>query len=259
MAPAIVALEQVSVRRAGRSLLRDIDWQVREGEHWAILGPNGAGKTTLLRIASAQIHPSRGAATVLGGRFGRVSLPELRTRIGVVEPGLARSFYPEQRVLDVVLSGVTGTIFALVDDDRARQALQAVGLGGFAGRLFSTCSEGERARAMLARALIADAPLLVLDEPAAGLDLPGRELMLEALTRVAAERPGLTTLTATHHLEELPASTTHALLLRGGAVVAAGPLEQALREETLAACFGLPLTIERSDGGRLFVRAAARY
>jgi iron complex transport system ATP-binding protein len=252
----VVSFEGVTVRRQGRAVLDGVDWRVREGEHWAILGPNGAGKTTLLRIASAQIHPSRGAATVLGGRFGRVSLPELRTRIGVVEPGLARRFYPEQRVLDVVLSGVTGTIFALVDDDRARQALAAVGLDGFAERLFATCSEGERARTMLARALIADAPLLVLDEPAAGLDLPGRELMLDALARVAAERPGLTTLTATHHLEELPASTTHALLLREGAVVAAGPLEEAVRDETLVACFGLPLTVERTDGGRLFVRTS---
>jgi iron complex transport system ATP-binding protein len=246
------------VRRGGRTILGPLDWTVARGERWGVAGPNGAGKTTLLRIASAQLRPSAGAATVLGGRFGRTSLAALRTRIGLVEPALGRRFYPQQRAIDVVLTGAEGTILptdvASETVERARALLEAVGVGAFATRLFADCSEGERARILLARALLADAELLVLDEPAAGLDLPGRELLLAALDRVLAERPGLTTVTVTHHLEELPAGTTHALLLRDGRAVAQGPVGDALTDETLSACFGLPLHLERR-GGRLAVTA----
>jgi iron complex transport system ATP-binding protein len=245
----VVHFDAVTVRRSGRAILDAVDWVVRAGEHWAVLGPNGAGKTTLLRIASAEIHPSRGAATVLGGRFGRVSLPELRTRIGVVEPLLARSFYPEQTVFDVVLSGATGTVFPLGGDaQRARELLALVGLAGLEERPFAICSEGERTRAMLARALMADAPLLVLDEPAAGLDLGGRALLLDAFDRLVHDHPDLASITVMHHLEELPAATTHALLLREGRVVAAGALEEAITGASLTAAFGLPLRVERLDG-----------
>jgi iron complex transport system ATP-binding protein len=243
-----------------KEILDSIDWTVEIGQHWGIVGPNGAGKTTLLRIASAQMRPSAGAAWTLGGRLGRVPLHELRRRIGLVEPGLARRFYPEQRVIDVVLSGLAGSIL-LADDlpggagRTARAALARVGAEQLATREFATCSEGERARIMLARGLMTDAPLLALDEPAAGLDLGGRELLLEAFERVLAERPRLTTLTVTHHLEELPASTSHALLLREGRVVASGPLADALTEATLSECFGLELRFERIDD-RLFVHTA---
>jgi iron complex transport system ATP-binding protein len=250
----VVRFEGVTVRRSGRTIVDAVDWSVRAGEHWAVLGPNGAGKTTLLRIASAEIHPSRGAATVLGGRFGRVSLPELRTRIGVAEPLLARSFYPDQTTLDVVLSGATGTVFTLAGDaQRARGLLELVGLGGLEDRAFATCSEGERARAMLARALMADAPLLVLDEPAAGLDLGGRALLLDAFDRLVRDHPELASITVMHHLEELPAATTHALLLRDGRIVALGPVAAAITGETLTAAFGLPLAVERVNG-RLYAR-----
>jgi iron complex transport system ATP-binding protein len=247
------------VRRGGRTILGPLDWTVARGERWGVAGPNGAGKTTLLRLASAQLRPSAGAATVLGGRFGRTRLAVLRTRIGLLEPALGRRFYPQQRAIDVVLTGAEGTILptdvAADTVERAQALLEAVGVGGFATRLFAECSEGERARILLARALLADAELLVLDEPAAGLDLPGRELLLAALDRVLAERPGLTTVTVTHHLEELPAATTHALLLRDGRAVAAGAVDEALSDETLSACFGLPLHLERR-GGRLAVTAA---
>jgi iron complex transport system ATP-binding protein len=243
----VVRFEGVTVRRSGRTIVDAVDWTVHAGEHWAVLGPNGAGKTTLLRIASAEIHPSRGAAAVLGGRFGRVSLPELRMRIGVVEPLLARSFYPEQTTLDVVLSGATGTVFTLAGDaERARELLARVGLGGLEERAFATCSEGERARAMLARALMADAPLLVLDEPAAGLDLGGRALLLD--------RPELASITVMHHLEELSAATTHALLLREGRVVARGRLTEAITDTSLSAAFGVRLAVERVNG-RLYARS----
>jgi iron complex transport system ATP-binding protein len=245
----VVRFESVTVRRSGRAILDAVDWVVRAGEHWAVLGPNGAGKTTLLRIASAEIHPSRGAATVLGGRFGRVSLPELRARIGVVEPLLARRFYPEQTALDVVLTGATGTVFPLGGDaPRARELLALVGLAELEERAFAICSEGERARVMLARALMADAPLLVLDEPAAGLDLGGRALLLDAFDRLVRDHPELASITVMHHLEELPAATTHALLLREGRAVAAGPLDEAIKDETLSAAFGLALRVQRANG-----------
>jgi iron complex transport system ATP-binding protein len=258
-----VALEGVSLWRTlqgeRRLLLEDVDWTARAGEHWGIVGANGAGKTSLLRIASAQLRPSEGLASVLGQRLGRVPMQVLRARIGLVEPALGRRFYPGQRALDVVCSGLSGSILlpqALAADElaRARQALAAAGVGSLAGRFFASCSEGERARIMLARALVADAPLLALDEPASGLDLAGRELLLAAFERMVGERPGLTTLTVTHHIEELPPRTSHALLLRAGRVLAAGPLEETLNEESLSACFGLPLRLERV-GGRLFPHA----
>jgi iron complex transport system ATP-binding protein len=196
---------------------------------------------------------------VLGGRLGKVPLHELRRKVGLVEPALGRRFYPEQRAIDVVLSGLSGSIL-LVDElpagaaARATAMLEAVGAESLATRLFQSCSEGERARIMLARGLISDSPLLALDEPTAGLDLGGRELLLQAFDRAVVERPGLTTLTVTHHIEELPAAISHALLLRGGKVVAAGPVEETLTGETLTECFGLPLRPERLDG-RVFVSA----
>jgi len=253
-----VRFEEVTVRRAGRTILDAVHWTAARGEHWALLGPNGAGKTTALRIASAQMRPSRGRASVLGGRLGGVSMPELRRRIGVVEPALGRRFYPVQTAREVVASGFAGTILPEEDADLARAdaLLAGVGAGALAERQFASCSEGERARILLARALAADAELLVLDEPAAGLDVPGRELLLRAFDDAVASRDGLTTISATHHLEELSPRTTHALLLRDGAVVAAGPLRETLSDAALTACFGLPLTIAEA-GGRFFVRARA--
>jgi iron complex transport system ATP-binding protein len=259
-----VRFEQVGLWRTSQGvrkvILSGLDWAAEGGEHWGIVGPNGAGKTTLLRVASAQVRPSEGAAWVLGGRLGRVPLYELRRRIGLVEPAFGRRFYPEQLAIEVVLTGLTGSILLageLPEDavPRAERLLEQVGAGPLGRRLFASLSEGERARVMLARALIADAPLLALDEPAAGLDLGGRELLLEAFERAVAGRPALTTLTVTHHIEELPPSTTHALLLREGRIVAVGPIGETLTNETLTECFGLPLGLERV-GGRLFVHTA---
>jgi len=245
-----------------KTILGGLDWEAGAGEHWGIVGPNGAGKTTLLRIASAQLRPSEGAAWVLEGRLGKVPLYELRRRVGLVEPALGRRFYPEQRAVDVVLSGFSGSILLAEElpRDAVEQAtamLDAVGAGSLATRLFASCSEGERARIMLARGLVAEFPLLALDEPAAGLDLEGRELLLAAFERAVANRPGLTSLTVTHHIEELPAAISHALLLRDGRIVAAGPIGEALTGETLSECFGLPLRLERLDG-RVFVSAVRR-
>jgi iron complex transport system ATP-binding protein len=260
----LIALEGVTVWRSSggvrRAIVDDVTWQVHAGEHWAIVGPNGAGKTTLLRIAGAQMRPSAGTVSVLGGLFGDVQLPELRRRIGMIEPGLGRRFYPEQRLIDVVLTGVGGTI--LLPDEplesdvaQAFALLASVGLGELANRTFVSCSEGERARALLARGLMADAPLILFDEPAAGLDLAGRELLLRTIAAVVAERRQLGTVTVTHHIEELPPTTTHALLLRDGGVVAQGAVADVLQDAPLGACFGLPLRVEEF-AGRRFVRAA---
>jgi iron complex transport system ATP-binding protein len=264
-APDVVRLEHASVHRRGpdgerRFILHDVTWSVGEGEHWAVLGPNGAGKTTLLRIASAQMHPSTGAAALLGGTLGRIRIPQLRHRIGVVDLQVSARFFPGLRAIDVVLTGVTGTSALLQEHvtperiDTANELLRLTDVDRHADRPFSSLSQGERARVMLARALVADAALLVLDEAGAGLDLPGRELLIASLERIALERPRLASIVATHHVEELPSSTTHALLLRDGDVVTAGPIEETLDDGSMSECFGLPLSVERRSG-RLSARA----
>lgn len=258
-----VVLERVSVwKHVGgeqRFLLREIDWTVGQGEQWGVIGPNGAGKTTLLRIASAQNRPSSGSATILGGRLGRTPMQALRERIGLVDASLGRRFYPEQRVIDVALTGLGGTILVTeeigaAEIERARSLLDVFGVGPLAERTFASCSEGERARVLLARALVAEPELLVLDEPASGLDLGARELLLASVEEIARTQSQLTTLTVTHHFEELPSSTTHLLLLRAGEVVAAGPIRDTATDENLSACFGTPLHVEHA-GGRVLVQS----
>jgi iron complex transport system ATP-binding protein len=260
---SVVRLDHVSVFRRGadgerRNIVDDVSWSVGEGEHWALLGPNGAGKTTLLRLASAQMHPTSGTVELLGS--GRVRVPQLRHRIGVVDGSVTARFFPRLRVVDVVLTGATGTSSLLeehVTAERTAQAhelLELVQVEQHAERLFSGLSQGERARVMLARALMTDAALLALDEAGAGLDLPGRELFISSIGRVARERPSLATLVATHHVEELSPITSHALLLRDGAVVASGPIGETVIDATMTECFGLPLQVEHRDG-RIFARA----
>ena len=254
----ILSFSDVSVwrRRNGsrRELLRGIDWIVARGEHWSILGPNGAGKTTLLRIAAARAHPSSGSVRVLGRPLGRFPVARLHEQIGFVEPGVARRLDRRATAREVVLTGATGTLALLHDrigDDDTRDAdelLELLGVAHVAQQAFADCSEGERARLLLARALTAGPPLLLLDEPTAGLDLAGRELVLDSLTKLAAARPALTTVTVTHHVEELPPTATHALLLRDGEAVAAGPVDDVLAGDPLSACFGVAVHVERRDG-----------
>ncbi|HEY7538154.1 MAG TPA: ATP-binding cassette domain-containing protein [Gaiellaceae bacterium] len=233
--------------RGRADLLRDVDWVVNGGERWVVVGPNGAGKTTLIRVVSAQLRPSSGVARVLGRQLGRFPLAELRRRIGDVDPLLSRRFYPDQTALDVVKTGAAGTVLNVeaADEGRARELLALVGVDGLAERHFVSCSEGERARILLARALAAEAALLVLDEPTAGLDLPGRLMLEHALGEALAARPELTTITVTHELGSLPPETTHVLMLRAGAVAAAGPREETLSAENVAGCFDLPLSVAR--------------
>ncbi|ADB49995.1 ABC transporter ATP-binding protein [Conexibacter woesei] len=247
-----------------RHLLRDVDWTVRPGEHWALLGANGAGKTTLMNIAGAVAHPSDGTVDVLGQRLGRVDLRELRERIGLVEARTGRAFRGRMTAADVVLTGATGSIalqrHRLDSDDCARAAalLARFGCAALADRPYDACSQGERQRVLLARALMRRPSLLLLDEPATGLDLPGREALLAAVATIAEQEPETATVTVTHHVEELPSSTTHALLLRDGVAIAAGPAHETIRGDLLSACFGTPVRVDRV-GGRWLARAEAAW
>ena len=251
--------------RARQPILTGVTWSVDAGEQWAVLGPNGAGKTTLMDVAAATRHPSRGTVRILGETVGRVDLRTLRERIGHVDVKTEDAFASRRTALEVALTGVTGTIQLLPerigpgDRERAAELLDGFGCGAVARHAFATCSQGERRRVLLARALMCRPPLLLLDEPADGLDLPGREALLAALASLAGEHPAPAVVTVTHHLEELPASTTHALLLRSGRVVAAGPAAEVLSDGPLSACFGAAVTVRRGCDGRWSGRAAADW
>jgi iron complex transport system ATP-binding protein len=251
--PAIL-MQGVRIRRGGSWLLEGIDWRVEPGEQWALLGPNGAGKSTLLTLAAATDHPTAGTVELLGERMGRTDVRRLRERIGVVEARLDRKLDESYDVATIVLTGATGTRIPLWErydeqvKTRAAELLELFGCSDLAERPLGICSQGERQRILLARALMSSPRLLLLDEPAAALDLPAREALVAALEALAASDPELTTILATHHLEELPRSTTHALLLRGGELVASGPVEKTLTSETLSRCFAIPIEIAQRDG-----------
>jgi iron complex transport system ATP-binding protein len=258
---AVLSLSGVAVVRDGATLLADVDWTVREGERWVVLGPNGAGKTTLMQVASAALFPSRGRVELLGEVFGAVDLSELRVRVGISSAALADRIPGHERALDVVVTAAHGVLGrwqeAYDDSDTARAAdlLARVGLRAFADRRFGTLSEGERKRVMLARALMTDPELLLLDEPAAGLDLGAREALLRLLSRLAEDPGSPPTVLVTHHPEEVPVGTTHALLLSRGRTIAAGPIGEVLTGPLLTRAFGLPLVVESREG-RFSARAA---
>ncbi|MFI5531993.1 ABC transporter ATP-binding protein [Kitasatospora sp. NPDC051853] len=259
--PAVLSLAGVSLHRptSGQEVVLDrVDWTVRTGQHWALLGANGAGKTTLLKIVGAVTFPTSGSVEVLGERFGRVDLRQLRARIGLVSA--AQAVPADATAHTVVLTGATGTVqpvWRAYDDDtreRAHRLLAELGLDELAGRRFGDCSSGQRARVLISRALMADPSLLLLDEPFNALDLPSREDLIDALHLLADRQPGLTTITVTHHLEELPPNTTHALLLRDGRVLASGPVAVTLTAGNLSACFGRPVQVTH-DEGRWYARS----
>jgi iron complex transport system ATP-binding protein len=242
----VAELDGVAVVRRGRRLLADVDLSIRRGEHWAVAGPNGAGKSLLLQVVAAQLRASSGTVTLLGETLGRVAVERLRARIGLVAASTGRRFYPQQTSLEVVVTGVAGTILLLGEPSeatvaQAREALRLVDAESLAGQPFRQCSDGERARVLLARALLADCELLVLDEPTSGLDLVGRERFRAALAEAIERRPELTTVTVMHAFDEFPERTSHLLLLRAGRVVAAGLIEETFRAEPLSACFGVAL------------------
>ena len=243
----VLRFRGATVVRGGRAILEGIDWTVREDERWVVLGPNGAGKTTLLQLAGALIHPTSGEVHVLGERLGAVDVFDLRPRIGLTSAALAERIPSDERVGDVVLTAawaVTGRWherYDRTDTDRAGAVLEMVGASGLADRVFGTLSEGERKRVQIARALMTDPELLLLDEPAAGLDLGAREDLVTRLAAIAADHWAPAQVLVTHHVEEIPAGFTHVLMLREGSVVAAGPIGEVLTGRTLSAAFGTRL------------------
>lgn len=246
----------------GPRILNGINWTVQRGEHWALLGANGSGKTTLLALAATKRFPSQGTVSVLGARLGQSDLWELRQRIGVIDP--SQTIYEWYTVEEIVMTGATNTVagqpgrFGDPERQRAEDLLHLLGCTHLKGREITTCSQGERQRVRIARALMANPPLLLLDEPATGLDLLAREALLAALASLVESQGDLATVLVSHHLEEIPTSTTHALLLRDGRVVAAGPAVDTLTTENVTAAFGLPVKVGY-DAGRWSARASATW
>ena len=256
----VLEMAGVTVRRGDALLLDAVDWSVEDGERWVVLGPNGAGKTTLLQVAAGRMHPTTGVAGILGEVLGTVDVFELRPRIGLSSAALAERLPAGERVADVVVTASYGIVgrwrerYDQLDHDRAAELLEAVGVRHLSDRVYGTLSEGERKRVQIARALMTDPELMLLDEPAAGLDLGGREDLVRRLGELAADEAAPALVLVTHHVEEIPPSFTHLLLLREGRVVAAGPLRETLTGDNLAETFGMPLTVER-HGDRWTARA----
>lgn len=265
----LVRFDNVTVVRGGTRILDHLTWTVREGERWVVLGPNGAGKSTLLEVAGARLAPMRGIVDLLGervrasGREDDAELAELRSRIGLVGPSAHEQFEPDATALDVVRIagyGVTkrrAEVFDEMDDERALDVLDVFDARALAGRAYGSLSEGERKRVQLARAVMTDPELLLLDEPATGLDLGAREELVGLLADVAADRAAPVTVLITHHVEDVPVGFTHALLLRGGRSLAAGQIDEMLTDDAVSDCFGVRVTIDRRDGrfaARIFRR-----
>ncbi|MGK5550080.1 ABC transporter ATP-binding protein [Actinomadura kijaniata] len=252
-AEVVLNADKIDLVRERRTLLDRVSLTVLAGEHWALIGPNGAGKSTLLGVLGAYTHPTRGTAEILGHRLGRVNVHDLRALIGQVNP--RHPLESARTVREIVLTGATGTIELVPrwtpSADELRRADELIALMGLTARAearWPHLSQGERGRALIARALMPDPRLLLLDEPATGLDLAARERLLAALDELRDSRPGLTSVLVTHHLEELPTSTSHALLLREGRVLAAGPADEVITTELVSACFDHPVTIARANG-----------
>src|SRR6201981_1620477 len=250
MSDEVLRLRGVEVRRDAAVLLRNVDWTAHENERWILIGPNGAGKTTLLQVAATAVFPTQGTVEVLGERLGEVDLFELRPRIGLTSAAVAEQVPPNEKVIDLVLTAAYAILgrwkedYDSADVTRAVELLDALGCAHLIRRRFTTLSEGERKRVQIARALMPDPELLLLDEPAAGLDLGDREDLLRRISLLARDPLAPTTVMVTHHVEEVPAGFTHALLMRRGSVLASGRLDRVFTEENLSKCFGVPLAIE---------------
>jgi iron complex transport system ATP-binding protein len=258
----VLELRDVTYRRDGKEIIRGVTFTVNRGERWAMLGPNGAGKSTILGFCGAVTHPSSGTVHVLGSQLGRVELQALRRMIGHVNP--RHPLRSPLTVRDIVLTGLTGSIETSLrwqptaaESQRADALISSLGLGAKAGQRWPVLSQGERGRVLIARALICEPRLLLLDEPSTGLDIAAREQLLEAIDQLTQTHPDVATVLVTHHLEELPSSTTHALLLADGRVVAAGPARAAVSTENVSAAFDHPIDVQFHDG-RWLARAARR-
>jgi iron complex transport system ATP-binding protein len=255
----VLRLSGVTLRHDGEVVLRRVDWEVAGGQRWVVVGPNGAGKTTVLRIAALYQHPTSGSVEVLGQTLGRCDVRSLRRRIALSSPALADRLAAPISALEVVMTGRDAAlapwwhIYGEADWDRAERLLDRFGCRHLADHPFATLSAGERQRVLLARTLVGDPGLVLLDEPTAGLDIAGREQLVGDLANLAHDPAAPPVVLVTHHLEEVPPGFTHALVLRSGAVVARGPLADTLRDAVLSEAFGIALSVEE-DGGRFTAR-----
>ena len=246
----VISLKGVSVQRDTKVILRDFSWEVNDGQRWVIMGPNGAGKTTLMQICSGYLHPTSGTATILDTEIGNTDVRELRTRIGISSAAVSSLMPPGESVLNTVLTAAHGVVgrwrerYDDIDIARAHSMLRAWGLEGMASRTIGTLSEGERKRVQIARALMADPELLLLDEPAAGLDVAGREDLIARLARLAADPQAPVMVLITHHVEEIPPNFTDALLISHGQVCAIGPVHDVIATAPMSQAFGAPLMVE---------------
>ena len=254
--PGVLELTNVSFVRDGRTILAPMTWKVAPGQRWLVLGANGSGKTSLLRIASMYEHPSTGTVTVLGERLGRTDVRRLRRRIGYLSAALAAQIRPELRCLDIVMTAKFAALepwwhrYTEQDETEATRCLDRMGVAAFAQRPLSTLSSGEQQRVLLARTLMNQPGVILLDEPSARLDLGGREQLVQALSELTLDPIAAPLVLVTHHLDEVPPGMTHVLMLRAGRIVACGPIGKHLRADTLSQCFGIDLRLERRADGR---------
>ncbi|MCB0955518.1 MAG: ABC transporter ATP-binding protein [Ilumatobacter sp.] len=253
---AVLRLHQVSFVRDGRTILAPLTWQIAAGQRWLVLGANGSGKTTLLRLASMYEHPSAGTVTVLGERLGRTDVRELRRRVGYMSAALAAEIRPALRAIDVVRTAKYAALepwwhrYTDEDDAAAMDRLERMGVAWAAERSLGTLSSGEQQRVLLARTLMNDPGVVLLDEPSARLDLGGREQLVEALAELTTDPTAAPLVLVTHHLDEVPPGMTHVLMLRDGEVVARGPIGTHLTAAAISRCFGMPLQLQRRPDGR---------
>ena len=249
----ILNLRDVTVRRGSNEILSNVNWQVAPGQRWIVMGANGAGKTSLMQVCSGFMHPTSGDAKILGYELGRTDVRELRTLVGISSAAVVALLPPEETVLDSILTsayGISGRWrerYDQVDRDRAHDLMADWGLTSFAKRRIGTLSEGERKRVQIARALMCDPELLILDEPAAGLDVGGREDLISRLSNLASDENSPSLILVTHHVEEIPPNFTHALLLKSGQVSAQGDLNDVIASGPMSHAFGIPLDVEYGD------------
>ena len=245
----VLNLQSVSVVRDGKTILGPLDWQVNENERWVILGPNGAGKSTLFSLCSAQIHPTSGFVEILGSKLGAVDVFEVRPRIGFMGSTLINLLPEDEKVIDIVLTAAYAMLgrwnesYELWDESRAQGLLTTLGVRELAQRNFNTLSEGEKKRVLIARSLMSDPEILLLDEPASGLDLGGREDLLNRFDLLANDPYAPVTLIITHHIEEIPSGSTHALLLKSGKVVGSGPIPSVVTSENLSLAYDMKINV----------------